>query len=137
MARRRSDSNCRKRALFFGDEVIRWQRRKFAGYALELADFLRGCARVVLRNLDQGLGHADDEGVGLAVGLVVVVAKNLLEVLRPDQVGQRGNFFAILNQDGSTKAQVFVLLTTRGGSKGALGRLRPLVEEIGISTSAR
>jgi len=75
-----------------------------------------------------------DEGVGLAIGLVVVIAKNLLEALRPDQVGQRSNFFPILSQDGSSQAQMFALLTERGGGKGAFGRLGPLVEEIWLGT---
>jgi len=83
---------------------------------------------VVLRNLDQGLGQDDDEGVGLAISLVVVIAKDLFEALRPDQVGQRGNCFAILNQDGSRQAQMFALLTTRGGGKWALGCLGPFIE---------
>ena len=62
---------------------------------------------MVLRNLNQGLGHADDEGVGLALGLAMIIAKNLLEALRPYQVGERGNYFAILGQDGSRQAQMF------------------------------
>ena len=89
---------------------------------------------MVLGNLDQGLGYADDESVGLAIGLVVVIAKNLLEALRPDQIGQRRNGFAILSQDGSSQAQMFALLTQRGGGKRAFGRLGPLVEEIWLGT---
>ena len=92
---------------------------------------------MVLGNLDQGLGQADDEGVGLALGLVVVIAKDRLEALRPDQIGERGNCFAILSQDGSRQAQMFALLTKRGGGKRALGCLGPLVEEIGIGTKRK
>jgi hypothetical protein len=55
-------------------------------------------------------------------------AKDALEAFRHDQIGERGNDFAILDQDGSSQAQMFALLTKRGGGKGALGCLRPLVE---------
>ena len=64
----------------------------------------------------------------------MVIAKNLLEVLRPDQVGERHNYFALLSQDGSSQAQMFALLTKRGGGKRALGRLGSFIEEIGIGT---
>ena len=80
-------------------------------------DFLRGCADVVLGDLDQGRGQSNDEGVGLALGLVVVIAKDRLEPLRPNQIGERGNFFAVLNQDGSCQAQMLALLTERGGGQ--------------------
>jgi hypothetical protein len=84
--------------------------------------------RVVLGNLDQGLGQTDGEGIGLAVGLVVVIAKDALEPLRHDQIGERGNDFAISNQDGSSQPQMFALLTQRAGGKWPLGCLRPLIE---------
>src|SRR4029077_11649566 len=113
---------------------VEGHRRQVAGYTPERANLLRCCAGVVLRNLDQCLGDADDEGVGLAIGLVVVIAKNLLEALRPDQVGERGNLFPTLSQDGSSQAQMFALLTERGGGKWAFGRLGPLVEEIWLGT---
>ena len=83
------------------------------------------------------LANADDEGVGLAIGLVVVVAKNLLEILRLDQICERGNDFAILSQDGGCQAQMLALLTKRGGGKWALGAVGPLIEEIGVGTKRK
>ncbi len=80
------------------------------------------------------MASADDEGVGLAIGLVVVIAKDLLEPLRPDQIGERGNYFTLLQQDGSSQAQMFALLTKRGGGKWALRRLGPFIEQIGVGT---
>ena len=78
--------------------------RQVARQALKLAQFLRRCAGVVLRNLNQGLGHSDDEGIRLAVGLFVVIAKDFLERLRLDQGGERNNCFALLSRDGGRQA---------------------------------
>jgi hypothetical protein len=116
---------------------VKWQGRKFAGYTFELIDFLRGRAGVELGNLDQGLGYADDEGVGLAFGPAVVIAKNLLEILRPDQVCQGDNDFAILSQDGSRQAQVLALLAKRGTRQRAYGGCGPFVKHIRIGAKRK
>ena len=75
--------------------------------------------------------------VGLAIGLLVVIAKDALEPLRHDQIGERGNDCAIPNQDGSSQPQMHALLTKRGGGKWALGCLRPLIEHIQVGTKLK
>jgi hypothetical protein len=53
---------------------------------LKLGNLHRRRPRVVLGNLDQGLSQRDNEGVRFAIGLVVVVTKDLLEPLRFDKI---------------------------------------------------
>ena len=75
-----SDSNCLQESLVLGREVEgdRWEH---GGDALELVDLVRGCAHMILGNLDEGLGRTDDEGIRLSVCSLVIVAKNYLKTL--------------------------------------------------------
>ena len=59
-------------------------------------------AHMIIGDLDEGLGQTDDEGVGLAIGALMVVAEDGLEPLGLDQIGQRLDVLhrdAALDQD--------------------------------------
>ena len=114
--------------------------RKLRRDPLQLCDLLRRGTDIVLADLDEGLGEADDEGIRLSIGTLMVMAKHGLEPLRLDQIGERNDLLdrhAAFDEHRSGKSEMRLLLLNRAcGERPARG-VRPLIERIGIARMAR
>ena len=93
----RSDFNCRKRALFFGvrskgtaGSLLARRLSSPTSFGVAPAWYWATWISVLATPMT---------GVGLAIGLVMVIAKDFLELLGCYQIGETVNHFPILSQD--------------------------------------